>query len=124
MHVLPVGNAGNISAYWIGFRQYVKAGLADRTPRLWGFQAEGAAPLVLGEPVANPETVASAIRIGNPASWLLAESARDDSGGRIDSVTDEQILAAQRELSAARGDLRRAGVRCRHRRAGQGGRRR
>ena len=103
MHVLPVGNAGNISAYWIGFRQYVKAGLADRTPRLWGFQAEGAAPLVLGEPVANPETVASAIRIGNPASWLLAESARDDSGGRIDAVTDEQILAAQRELSSREG---------------------
>ena len=103
VHVLPVGNAGNISAYWIGFKQYAKAGLADRTPQLWGFQAAGAAPLVLGEPVSNPETIASAIRIGNPASWLLAESARDDSGGRIDSVTDEQILAAQRELGFREG---------------------
>jgi threonine synthase len=103
VHVLPVGNAGNISAYWIGFKQYEKAGLAARTPQLWGFQAEGAAPLVIGEPVADPQTVASAIRIGNPASWLLAESARDDSGGRIDSVTDEQILAAQRELSSREG---------------------
>src|SRR5690606_15711697 len=74
VHVLPVGNAGNISAYWIGFTQYAKAGLADRTPELWGFQAAGAAPLVQGAPIADPQTVASAIRIGNPASWLLAES--------------------------------------------------
>ena len=103
VHVLPVGNAGNISAYWIGFKQYEKGGLADRTPQLWGYQAAGAAPLVLGEPIANPETVASAIRIGNPASWLLAESARDDSHGRIDAVTDEQILSAQRELSSREG---------------------
>jgi threonine synthase len=103
VHVLPVGNAGNISAYWIGFKQYAKAGVADRTPQLWGFQAAGAAPLVHGEPIAHPETVASAIRIGNPASWLLAESARDDSGGRIDAVTDEQILSAQRELSSREG---------------------
>ena len=103
VHVLPVGNAGNISAYWIGFKQYEKAGLAERTPQLWGYQAAGAAPLVLGEPVPNPETVASAIRIGNPASWLLAESARDDSHGRIDAVSDEQILAAQRELSSREG---------------------
>ena len=103
VHVLPVGNAGNISAYWIGFKQYEKAGLADRNPQLWGFQAAGAAPLVTGEPIANPETIASAIRIGNPASWLLAESARDDSNGRIEAVTDEQILAAQRELSAREG---------------------
>jgi threonine synthase len=103
VHVLPVGNAGNISAYWIGFKQYAKAGLADRTPQLWGFQAAGAAPLVLGEPIPDPETVATAIRIGNPASWLLAESARDDSGGRIEAVSDEQILAAQRELSSREG---------------------
>ena len=103
VHVLPVGNAGNISAYWIGFKQYLKAGLADRTPQLWGYQAAGAAPLVRGEPIAHPETVASAIRSGNPASWLLAESARDDSGGRIEAVSDEQILTAQRELSSREG---------------------
>jgi threonine synthase len=93
LHVMPVGNAGNISAYWLGYRE---SGVA---PRMWGFQAAGAAPLVLGHPVPNPETVASAIRIGNPASWQLAEEARDSSGGRIDAVTDEQILSAQRALA-------------------------
>jgi threonine synthase len=93
LHVMPVGNAGNIAAYWMGFGE---SGVA---PRMWGFQAAGAAPLVLGHPVPNPETVASAIRIGNPASWDLAIVARDDSGGRIDAVTDEQILAAQRALA-------------------------
>jgi threonine synthase len=103
VHVLPVGNAGNISAYWIGFRQYAKEGLAAGTPQLWGFQAAGAAPLVLGQPISDPETIATAIRIGNPASWLLAESARDDSGGRIEAVTDDQILSAQRELSSREG---------------------
>lgn len=103
IHVLPVGNAGNISAYWIGFRQYAKAGLADHTPRMWGFQAAGAAPIVRGAPIQNPETVASAIRIGNPASWMLAETARDDSDGRIDAVTDAQILSAQRELASREG---------------------
>ena len=121
VHVLPVGNAGNISAYWIGFKQYEKAGLADRTPQLWGFQAAGAAPLVLGEPVANPETVASAIRIGNPASWLLAESARDDSRRphRRRHRRADPRRAARAEL--ARGRLRRARLR---RRRGRAARRR
>ncbi|MFD1861017.1 threonine synthase [Aeromicrobium camelliae] len=103
IHVLPVGNAGNISAYWMGFRQYADAGVADHRPALWGFQAAGAAPLVRGEIVREPDTVATAIRIGNPASWSLAEAARDESGGRIDAVTDEQILDAQRELGAHEG---------------------
>ena len=103
LHVLPVGNAGNISAYWLGFREYHADGPASRTPRMWGFQAAGAAPLVLGAPVPNPETVATAIRIGNPASWTLAEAARDESGGRISAVTDEQILAAQREIASREG---------------------
>ncbi|WP_374999828.1 threonine synthase [Aeromicrobium sp. CTD01-1L150] len=103
VHVLPVGNAGNISAYWIGFREYAEAGVAQDTPRLWGFQAAGAAPIVRGAPVPDPDTVATAIRIGNPASWRLAEAARDESGGRIESVTDEQILTAQRELGAREG---------------------
>ncbi len=103
VHVLPVGNAGNISAYWMGFRQYADAGLADRTPALWGFQAEGAAPIVRDEVVTHPETVATAIRIGNPASWHLATAARDESGGLIEAVTDEQILAAQRALASHDG---------------------
>ncbi|MBZ2196321.1 threonine synthase [Occultella gossypii] len=95
IHVLPVGNAGNISAYWMGYREYAADGLASRTPMMWGVQAEGAAPFVKGEPIEHPETVATAIRIGNPASWDLAVAARDDSGGRIDAVTDAQILDAQ-----------------------------
>lgn len=95
LHVLPVGNAGNISAYWMGYQEYATDGPATRTPTMWGVQADGAAPLVKGEPVEHPETVATAIRIGNPASWTLALAARDDSGGRIDSVTDTQILDAQ-----------------------------
>lgn len=103
LHVLPVGNAGNISAYWKGFREYADAGRATSTPALWGFQAEGAAPLVTGTVVAEPETVATAIRIGNPASWLLAEAARDESGGLIDAVPDVQILEAQRDLAARDG---------------------
>jgi threonine synthase len=103
LHVLPVGNAGNISAYWKGFTEYAKDGVATRTPRLWGFQAEGAAPIVRGEVVLRPETVATAIRVGNPASWKLAEAARDESGGLIDLVTDEQILSAQRELARREG---------------------
>jgi threonine synthase len=97
LHVMPVGNAGNISAYWMGFKE-----LALR-PRMWGFQAAGAAPIVVGHPIANPETVASAIRIGNPASWDLAVAARDESGGIIAAVTDEQILAAQRALASHDG---------------------
>jgi threonine synthase len=103
VHVLPVGNAGNISAYWIGYQEYAADGSASRRPRMWGFQAAGAAPIVRGEPVAKPMTVASAIRIGNPASWDLAVAARDESGGLIDEVTDEQILVAQQELSGREG---------------------
>jgi len=103
VHVLPVGNAGNISAYWKGYVEYEKAGCATRTPQMLGWQAAGAAPLVSGEPVPAPETVASAIRIGNPASWRLAVAAQQASGGRFRAVSDEQILAAQRELAARDG---------------------
>jgi threonine synthase len=100
---IPVGNAGNISAYWAGFREYAAAGRASRTPRMLGFQAAGAAPLVLGHAVDEPETVATAIRIGNPASWDKAIAARDESGGRIDAVSDEDILAAWRSLAEEEG---------------------
>ena len=103
VHVLPVGNAGNISAYWKGYSAYHEAGLADRLPAMWGFQAEGAAPLVTGTPVAEPDTLATAIRVGNPASWQLAVQARDDSTGLIDAVSDDQILQAQRDLAARDG---------------------
>lgn len=103
VHVLPVGNAGNISAYWMGYKEYADDGLAVKRPRMWGFQASGAAPIVRGKPVAAPETVASAIRIGNPASWALAIAARDESEGLIDEVTDEQIMVAQQELSGREG---------------------
>ncbi len=94
---LPVGNAGNITAYWRGFRAYADAGHTPdaKLPRMLGFQAEGAAPIVRGEPVESPETVATAIRIGNPASWRRAEGARDESGGLIEAVTDSEILDAQ-----------------------------
>ena len=100
VHCLPVGNAGNITAYWQGYREYAEAGLATRRPRMFGFQASGAAPIVRGEPVLAPVTIATAIRIGNPASWRPAEEARDESGGLIDSVTDRQILAAYRLLAS------------------------
>ena len=103
IHMLPVGNAGNISAYWMGFKEYADAGVASRTPRIWGVQAEGAAPFVKGEPVKDPETVATAIRIGNPASWDLAIAARDESGGWIRAVSDAQILAAQARLADEAG---------------------
>jgi threonine synthase len=103
LHVMPVGNAGNISAYWRGYRQYAADGPATRTPRMWGFQAAGAAPLVLGHRVTTPDTVASAIRIGNPASAHLAVAARDESGGLIESVTDDQILDAQALLASREG---------------------
>ena len=103
IHVLPVGNAGNITAYWKGFTEYAAGGVASRRPAMWGFQAAGAAPIVLGHPVTEPETVATAIRIGNPASWEQALEARDTSGGLIESVTDEQILDAHRLLSARVG---------------------
>ena len=99
IHCLPVGNAGNITAYWMGYTEYQRAGLASRSPRMFGFQASGAAPIVTGQPVLQPQTIATAIRIGNPASWLLAEAARDESGGLIDSVTDREILAAYRLLA-------------------------
>jgi len=99
VHCLPVGNAGNIAAYWMGYTEYLDAGLATRTPRMFGFQASGAAPIVTGQPVLQPQTIATAIRIGNPASWRLAEEARDASGGLIDSVTDREILAAYRLLA-------------------------
>jgi threonine synthase len=102
-HLLPVGNAGNIAAYWIGWCQYARLGLATKTPVVRGFQAEGAAPLVTGEPFPDPETKATAIRIGNPASWKLAEVAAHESGGRFAAVSDDQILAAQRDLAARDG---------------------
>jgi threonine synthase len=100
---IPVGNAGNISAYWAGFRDYAEAGIATSTPAMWGFQAAGAAPLVHGRRVERPETVATAIRIGDPASWEKAVAARDESGGRIESVTDDEILAAYRDLARTEG---------------------
>jgi threonine synthase len=103
MHVLPVGNAGNITAYWKGYLEYAAAGLANSRPVMWGFQAEGAAPIVRGAIVENPETIATAIRIGNPASWQQAVAARDESGGLIDMVSDEKILAAYRLLAAKEG---------------------
>ena len=103
IHVLPVGNAGNITAYWKGYKEYREHGISQRLPQMWGFQAAGAAPLVLGHPVDEPDTVATAIRIGNPASWTQAETARDDSGGIIDSVTDNEILAAHKILSSEEG---------------------
>ena len=100
---IPVGNAGNISAYWAGFTEYAAAGLVSGTPRMFGFQAAGAAPIVLGRPVEHPETIATAIKIGNPASWSKAVAARDASGGRIDAVTDVEILAAYRDLAGLEG---------------------
>ena len=119
IHVLPVGNAGNITAYWKGYREYAHPspaatldggasrrtlpGLASRTPRMWGFQASGSAPIVNGAPVLSPQTIATAIRIGNPASWDFALAARDESGGLIDKVTDRQILSAYRLLAASEG---------------------
>jgi len=103
IHCLPVGNAGNISAYWMGFTEYHQDKISTKRPQMWGFQAAGAAPFVAGHPIAKPETIATAIRIGNPASWDLAIAARDDSGGLIDAVTDEQILQAYRMLADKEG---------------------
>jgi threonine synthase len=100
---IPVGNAGNITAYWKGFCEYNDIGRANTTPRMMGFQAEGAAPIVRGEPVAEPRTVASAIRIGNPASWEQALAARDQSRGIIDTVSDEEILTAYKLLAQKEG---------------------
>lgn len=101
--MLPVGNAGNISAYWMGFKEYYQNKVVSNLPKMTGFQAAGAAPIVENRIFENPETVATAIRIGNPASWHLATAARDESGGSIDKVTDEEILAAQKLLSAEEG---------------------
>ena len=103
IHALPVGNAGNITAYCIGYNEYFDDGISKQLPQMWGFQAAGSAPIVLGEIVKNPETIATAIRIGNPASWQQAVEARESSGGLIDSVTDEEILAAYRLVAAKEG---------------------
>ncbi len=100
---LPVGNAGNISAYWMGFKLLMNIGKVKTTPKMVGFQAEGASPIVQGRIFESPETVATAIRIGNPVSWEKAEAARDESGGLIDSVTDEEILAAYQLLANSEG---------------------
>jgi threonine synthase len=103
VHCIPVGNAGNITAYWKGYSEYQRDGRASKAPRMLGWQAAGSAPLVLGEPVPHPETIATAIRIGNPASWESAIAARDESGGAIGSVTDAQILDAYRLLASQEG---------------------
>ncbi len=100
VHCIPVGNAGNITAYWKGYTEYQRDGLATRAPRMLGWQAAGSAPLVSGEPIAHPETIATAIRIGNPASWQQAIDARDQSGGHIGAVTDQEILEAYRFLAS------------------------
>lgn len=103
VHLLPVGNAGNITAYWRGYREYAADGVTRATPRMFGFQAAGSAPLVLGHPIPNPETIATAIRIGAPASWDSAIAARDESDGLIDAVTDAEILAAYSILASEVG---------------------
>ncbi len=102
-HVLPVGNAGNITAYWKGYKEYHAGGKTKNLPKMLGFQAAGSAPIVLGHPVEKPETFATAIRIGNPASWQTAEAARDESGGLIDMVTDDEIRAAYKLLASREG---------------------
>jgi threonine synthase len=96
VHCIPVGNAGNITAYWRGYREYAEDGIVSAPPQMFGFQAAGSAPIVTGAPVLAPMTIATAIRIGNPASWQFAEAARDESGGLIAAVTDKQILEAYR----------------------------
>jgi threonine synthase len=103
VHCLPVGNAGNITAYWQGYREYAGGAVTTRRPKMLGFQAAGASPIVRGEVVAKPSTIATAIRIGNPASWQQALAARDESGGAIEAVTDKQILEAYRLLARREG---------------------
>ena len=103
VHCLPVGNAGNITAYWLGYTEYHADGLVRGRPRMFGFQAAGAAPLVHGAPVREPDTIATAIRVGSPASWDGAMRARDESGGLFEAITDEQILSAYRLLAAQEG---------------------
>ena len=100
---MPVGNAGNITAYWKGYKEYKEKNIADKLPVMLGFQAAGSAPIVKGEPISSPQTIATAIRIGNPASWKQAEAARYESGGLIDSVTDEEITAAQKSIARLEG---------------------
>lgn len=102
-HSLPVGNAGNITAYWKGYKEYYEAGRIKSLPKMLGFQAAGAAPIVLGRPVEKPETIATAIRIGNPANWQGAIQARDESGGRIEAVTDEEIIEAYKMIASLEG---------------------
>jgi threonine synthase len=102
-HCIPVGNAGNITAYWKGYTEYRDAGRAAGVPRMLGWQAAGAAPIVRGEPIRHPETIATAIQIGNPASWVQAEAARDESGGHIGAVLDAEILEAYRLLASVEG---------------------
>ncbi|HEX9444087.1 MAG TPA: threonine synthase [Candidatus Binatia bacterium] len=104
-HFLPVGNAGNITAYWKGYKEYRDLGRLSALPKMMGFQAAGAAPIVLGRVIEQPETVATAIKIGNPASWQSAVAARDESGGVIESATDEEILAAYKLLAGTEGVL-------------------
>jgi threonine synthase len=103
VHVMPVGNAGNITAYWRGYREYHGDGIIDRLPVMRGWQAAGANPIVRGEPVEQPQTIATAIRIGNPASWSGATEARDESGGLIEAVSDDQILEAYRLIASLEG---------------------
>ena len=103
MLAIPVGNAGNITAYWAGFTDYAMAGIVETRPRMHGFQAAGAAPIVEGHPIDHPETIATAIKIGNPATWAGAVAARDESRGSIDAVTDDEILAAYRSLAELEG---------------------
>jgi len=102
-HAIPVGNAGNITAYWKGYKEYKAAGIIKKLPVMLGFQAEGAAPIVLGRPVKEPKTIATAIKIGNPASWKEASAARDESKGVIDMVSDDEILAAYKLLASQEG---------------------
>jgi len=102
-HAIPVGNAGNITAYWQGYKEYKKAGIITNLPKMLGFQAAGSAPIVKGKPIADPKTIATAIKIGNPASWQKAIEARDGSGGLIDTVTDKEILAAYKLLAIKDG---------------------
>ena len=102
-HLIPVGNAGNITAYWKGYKEYKTAGKIKGLPKMVGFQAEGSAPIVKGHVIKNPKTIATAIKIGNPASWKQAEAARDESGGAIDTVTDDEILNAYKILAQKEG---------------------
>ncbi len=102
-HAIPVGNAGNITAYWKGYKEYQQVGRSKRLPKMLGFQAAGSAPIVKGEPIADPQTLATAIKIGNPASWKTAVAARDESGGLIDTVTDDEIIEAYKMLAAIEG---------------------